>query len=191
MLTQSIRSLRSLPTGHKTIPIIENRLQLGRVLEAPRITAILLRRCNLFDFRTMLEHAHKQQLAIYVNIDHIDGIAPDAAGLHYLAHHLHVTGVFSSNVKILAQAKNFGLETVQRIFAVDSTGLEMAFELADEQYIDLLDISPAPVIPYIMTQTHFPLPFIGTGFISTTQQVQTILRAGAIGVTVSRSELWA
>jgi len=34
------------------------------------------------------------------------------------------------------------------------------------------------------------LPFIGSGFVSTPQQIQTVLRAGAIGVTVSRPELW-
>jgi len=138
----------------------------------------------------MLERAHERELAVYVNVDHIDGVSPDKAGLRYLATQLHITGIVSSNARILAQARSFDLETVQRIFAVDSTGLEVALESVDSQHVDLLDISPALVIPYVVAQTPLHLPFIGTGFISTPQQVQKVLRAGAVGVTVSRPELW-
>ncbi len=190
MLTRSSRSLLSLPTKQKTIPVIENRIQLARALDASHVTTILLRHCNLFDLRGMLEHAHKRDLAIYVNMDHIDGIAPDLAGLRYLATQLHVTGIVSSNARVLALAKNFDLETVQRIFAVDSTGLEVALESVDTHCVDLLDISPALVIPHVVARTSLQLPFIGSGFISTFQQVQMVLRAGAVGIAVSRPELW-
>jgi glycerol uptake operon antiterminator len=190
MLTRSTRSLLSLPAKQKTIPIIENRIQFARALDASYVTTVLLRHCNLFELRTMLERAHERELAVYVNVDHIDGISPDTAGLRYLARQLHITGIVSSNARILALARSFDLETIQRIFAVDSTGLEVALESVDSQHVDLLDISPALVIPYVVAQTPMHLPFIGSGFISTFQQLQTVLRAGAIGVTVSRTELW-
>ena len=35
-----------------------------------------------------------------------------------------------------------------------------------------------------------PLPFIGSGLISTFQQVQSVLRAGALRVATARSELY-
>ncbi len=88
MLTRSTRSLLSLSAEQKTIPVIENRVQFARALDASQITTILLRHCNLFELRPMLEHAHQREVAVYVNVDHIDGIHPDAAGLRYLAHHL-------------------------------------------------------------------------------------------------------
>jgi glycerol uptake operon antiterminator len=190
MLTRSTRSLLNLPARQKTIPVIENRAQFSLALNSLDVTVILLRHCNPLDFRTLLENAHERELAVYVNMDHIDGIAPDSAGLRYLATQLHIKGVVSSHGKILAQAKNFDLQTVQRIFAVDSTGLEVALESVDDQQVDLLAISPALVIPYAISQMSLHLPFIGSGFVSTPQQVQTVLRAGAIGVTVSRPELW-
>lgn len=190
MLTRSTRSLLNLPARQKTIPVIENRVQFSLALNSSDVTAILLRHCNLLDFRTLLENAHERELAVYVNMDHIDGIAPDTAGLRYLATQLHIKGIVSSHGKILAQAKSFDLQTVQRIFAVDSTGLEVALESVDDQQVDLLAISPALVIPYAVSQMSLHLPFIGSGFVSTPQQVQMVLRAGAIGVTVSRPELW-
>lgn len=190
MLTRSTRSLLNLPARHKTIPLIENRAQFALALDAPDVTTIMLRHCNLFDLRSLLDRAHERDLAVYVNMDHIDGIAPDLAGFRYLATQLHITGVLSSHGKVLALARSFDMQTIQRIFAVDSTGLEAALESVDDQQVDLLAISPALVIPYAIAHISLHLPFIGCGFVSTHQQVQSILNAGAIGVTVSRPELW-
>jgi glycerol-3-phosphate responsive antiterminator len=58
------------------------------------------------------------------------------------------------------------------------------------RYVDLLDISPALVVPYVIPYLATPLPFIASGLANTSQQVQAILRAGALGVAVIRNELW-
>ena len=192
MLTQSSGSLLNLLAQCKIIPVIENRAQFAPIFASSHIRAILLRHCNLFELAGLLEQVRKRGLAIYVNVDHMDGIHPDTAGLRYLSEQFHVAGIISNHPKTLAIAKSFGLETIQRIFAVDSTGLEMALESVDRSATDLLDISPALVIPYIIPRLAAPLPlrFIGSGLIQTTQQLQAVLRADAAGVAVARSELW-
>jgi glycerol uptake operon antiterminator len=192
MLTQSSGSLLTLLAQCKIIPVIENRAQFAPIFASSHIRAILLRHCNLFELAGLLEQVRKRGLAIYVNVDHMDGIHADTAGLRYLSEQFHVAGIVSNHPKTLAIAKSFGLETIQRIFAVDSTGLEMALESVDRSATDLLDISPALVIPYIIPRLADPLPlrFIGSGLIQTTQQIQAVLRADAAGVAVARSELW-
>jgi glycerol uptake operon antiterminator len=190
MLTRSSRSLLSISDRQKTIPLLENRMQLVRALDAPQIATIFLRHCNLLELRPLLDHAFEHEVAVYVNVDHIDGIHPDTAGLRFLAQQLRIAGIVSSNPRILALGKSFQLETIQRIFAVDSTGLEAALESIDSHLVDLLDISPALVIPYVVSHTRLPLPFIGSGLISTFQQVQAVLRAGAVRVAVARPELY-
>jgi glycerol uptake operon antiterminator len=185
-------SLLDLSTQCKTIPAIESRAQLLRAFDTPQVTAVLLRHCNLFELAGLLERARQHKLATYVNIDSIDGIHPDSAGLRYLAQRLCITGVVSNHPRVLAIGKGFGLETIQRIFALDSTGLEAALESVDPPCIDLLDISPALVVPYIMAQFRalLPKPFIASGLIQTTEQVSTLLRAGARSVVVARNDLW-
>jgi glycerol uptake operon antiterminator len=190
MLTRSSRSLLSISDRQKTIPLLENRMQLVRALDAPQIATIFLRHCNLLELRPLLDRAFEHEVAVYVNVDHIDGIHPDTAGLRFLAQQLRIAGIVSSNPRILALGKSFQLETIQRIFAVDSTGLEAALESIDSHLVDLLDISPALVIPYVVSHTRLPLPFIGSGLISTFQQVQAVLRAGALRVAVARPELY-
>lgn len=192
MLIQSSRSLLTILSQCKTIPIIENRLQFAQVLDVSRAGSLLLRHCNLFDFTPLLKEAQRRKLAVYVNIDHIDGIHADSAGLRFLAQDMHVTGIVSNHPRNLALAKSYGLETIQRIFAVDSTGLEMALDTVDMEYVDMLDISPALVVPYVIPSLPhpLPLPFIASGLVHTPQQLQAVLQAGAAGVAVSRPELW-
>ena len=190
MLTRSSRSLLSISDRQKIVPVIENRVKFLRALDAPQNTIIMLRHCNLLELRPLLDHAFEREVAVYVNVDHIDGIHPDTVGLRFLAHQLHIAGIVSSNPRILALGKTFELETIQRLFAVDSTGLEAALESLDSQKVDLLDISPALVIPFVVSHIHLPLPFIGSGLISTFQQVQSVLRAGALRVTATRPELY-
>ncbi len=186
----SCESLLTLSTQCKMIPLIENRTQLARVLDTRSIKAIFLRHCNLFELAGTLEHIQKRKIAVYVGIDHIDGIHADNAGLQYLAHTLRIQGIISSHPRTLALAKTLGLETIQRIFALDSTGMETALESVDSASVDLLDISPALVIPHITTKLQGLRPFIASGLIQTTQQMHTVLHAGAISVVVARDELW-
>jgi len=190
MLTRSTRSLLSISDRQKIIPVVENRMQFLRALDAQQITTIMLRHCNLLELRPQLNHAFEREVAIYVYVDHIDGLHPDNAGLRFLAQQLHISGIVSSNPRILTLGKGFELETIQRLFAVDSTGLEAALESLDSHQVDLLDISPALVIPFVVSHIHFPIPFIGSGLISTFQQVQSVLRAGALRVTTARAELY-
>lgn len=193
MLTQSVGSLLSLSGQRKMIPIVENRLQFMHALDSLEVKTIFLRHCNLFEFKALLEHAYQRKRALYVNIDHIDGIHPDAAGLRYLAQHLHVAGIISSNPRTLAQAKDAGLESIQRLFAVDSTGLEAALDSVDTRYVDLLDIAPASVVPYVIPylKNPLPLPFTASGLVFTFKQVQAVIDAGASAVAVAKSELWS
>ncbi|GAC1391998.1 MAG: hypothetical protein NVSMB38_14040 [Ktedonobacteraceae bacterium] len=172
------------------IPLIESRVQLVRVLDTRNINAIFLRHCNLFELAGLLEHVQKRKFAVYVSIDHIDGIHADHAGLQYLARSLHIQGIVSSHPRTLALGKSLGLETIQRIFALDSTGIEAALESVDSTSVDLLDISPALVVPHVAAKLQGSRPFIASGLIQTMQQVHTVLRAGAIGVVVVRNELW-
>ncbi len=190
MSTQSRRSMVEFLEHSKVIPVVENRAQLQQVLKTSAGKVVLLRHCNPLELAPLLQQAG-QQYAFYVNIDHIEGVHADAAGLHYLANTLGIAGILSANPKTLVIGKTEGLETVLRIFAADSTGLESALEAFDPAYVDLVDVSPALAIPSIIPPLTriLPRPFIGSGLISTSEQVQAVLNAGAIGVALAQNEL--
>jgi glycerol uptake operon antiterminator len=185
-------SLLNLSGVGRGIPIVENRVQGTRVFDLRHVRAVSLRHCNLFEFTGFLERARQRNLPTYVNTDHMDGIYADTAGLRYLKERLHVTGIVSSHPRVLAMGKGFGLETIQRIFALDSTGLETSLASVDTTTVDMLDISPALVVPHIIARIRplLPLPFIASGLLHSMEQIQEVLQAGATGVFIAREELW-
>lgn len=193
LISSSGQSLLAQALHHKVIPVVESRIQLTQALDHTAARLIMLRHCSLFELGPLLENAHQRGFAIWVNIDHIYGINADEAGIQYMARHFHVQGIVSHNPKPLVLGKGLGLDTMQRIYAVDSTGLETALESIDLHYVDILNICPALVIPHIAPNLKetLPLPFIGSGLISTQEQVRRVFQAGAAGVTVLRSDLWA
>ena len=184
-LTQDMRS--------KIIPVIEQKAQLSRVFDIPSARAVLLRHCNLFELTGFLERARQRQIPTYVSIDHIDGIHADSAGIRYLSERMSITGIISTHPRVLAIAKDYGLETIQRMYVLDSTGLDAALEALDTSIIDMLDISPALVIPHVIPRllAPLPLPFLASGLVLEAEHIRSVLRNGASGIFVSRDDLWS
>lgn len=188
---QKHTSAIDLVARSRVIPMIENRVQFIGLLKQPaREHVLMLHHCNVLELGSLIEQAQHKGYAVYVNIDHASGIHADAAGIHYLADHLHIAGIESTNAKVLALAKPARLATMLHIYAADSTGLESALDAADPQVVDLLDISPALAIPYIHPplSTTLRLPFVGSGLLSTATQLQAVLAAGAVGVLVTQAD---
>ncbi len=192
MLAQTKRSLVEALSRNKVIPVVENRTQLLTALTMPGHAVIFIRHCDLFDLKPLCQQAVHQGYALYVNVDHINGIHPDAAGLQYLSEHFHITGIISANLKVLTAGKTLGLQTILQIFAADSTGLSSAIEMINPTAVDFFNVSPALVVPSIAEAltTLLPRPFIASGLISTKRQIQAALQAGALGVVVMQPELW-
>jgi glycerol uptake operon antiterminator len=180
-------------TRSKIIPVIEQKAQFSRVFDLPAARPILLRHCNLFELSGFLERARQQHLPVYVYIDQIDGIHADNAGIRYLSERMGITGIISNHPRVLAIGKEYGLETIQRMYVLDSTGLDAALEALDTSIIDLLDISPALVVPHVIPRlrTPLPLPFLASGLLLEAQHVRSVLQHGASGVFVARDDLWS
>lgn len=193
MLAQSEGvSLLNLPARSLLVPVVETRIQFIQALDMSAVRAMLLHHCNVFEFADLMARAARAGCAVYVNMDHIDGIYADEAGFQYLAERLRARGVISSHPKALALAKQAGLETIQRIFAVDSAGLMMALESVDLARVDMLDFAPALVVPHIMPRLRscLPIPFMASGLLHTTAQLQEVIKSGVQAVAVTHPEKW-
>ena len=80
---------------------------------------------------------------------------------------------------------------MQRIFLKDSISLKRSIEVIKKSQPDCLEILPAvstDIIKYIKDALQCEV-FSG-GLISSEEQVQDCIKAGAIGITVSNPDLW-
>ena len=150
----------------------------------------------LFDLKASLpkeaariEKAHKAGKYIFVHIDLADGIGKDKTGIEYLAS-LGVDGIISTRGQMIRYAKEAGLLTVQRFFALDTQGLDSIHELLEVSNPDLIEIMPGVIGKVIERFSGGSVPVIAGGLIETKAEVTSALASGAAGVSTGMPELW-
>ena len=150
----------------------------------------------LFDLRASLpkeaeriKKAHAASKAIFVHIDLADGIGKDKTGIEYLAS-LGVDGIISTRGQMIRFAKEAGLLTVQRFFALDTQGLDSIHELLEVSAPDLIEIMPGVISKVIERFSGGSIPVIAGGLIETKAEVTAALASGAAAVSTGMPELW-
>ena len=144
---------------------------------------------HLRTIQEKVEQAHAAKKLLFVHLDLAEGIGKDRSGLRYLAEQ-GVDGIISTKTQLIRQAKDLGLLTVQRFFALDSKGLESIEEMLRSSQPDLIEIVPG-VIPKVLTRfAGGPTPVIAGGLFETKVELTTALGCGVIAVSTGQAELW-
>ena len=150
----------------------------------------------LFDLKASLTNVKKRVLAAqsmkkhyFLHIDLADGIGKDKTGIEYLAS-LGVEGIISTRGQMIRYAKEVGLLTVQRLFALDTQGLDSINELLGVSAPDLIEIMPGVIGKVIERFSGGAIPVIAGGLIETKAEVTAALASGATAVSTGVPELW-
>lgn len=150
----------------------------------------------LFDLKASLVNVKKRVAAAqnmkkhyFLHIDLAEGIGKDKAGIEYLAS-LGVEGIISTRGQMIRYAKEVGLLTVQRFFALDTQGLDSINELLVFSNPDLIEIMPGVIGKVIERFAGGTTPVIAGGLIETKAEVTAALTSGAAAVSTGMPELW-
>jgi glycerol uptake operon antiterminator len=173
------------------LPAIRDSNSLHQALDLG-YRQLLLERGSLLAMVGPLAAAARQGVAIFVNLDAVEGLAADSAALAFLATDLGFSGVLSVKPHLLRDASRFRLRTIQRIHALDSTGLETGLNSVGQPPPYAIAVAPAVAIPQVMAtiRESTSAPVWGTGFISTPEQATAVLAAGASVVSSAQLEVW-
>jgi len=173
------------------LPAIRDGSSLNRALDLG-YRQVLVERGSLLAMLGPLVAAARQGIAIFVNLDGVDGLAGDSAALAFLATDLGFSGVLSVKPHLLRDASRFRLRTVQRIHALDSTGLETGLNSIVSPAPYAIAIAPAVAVPQVIGTIRgtTTTPVWGTGFVTSADQASEVLSAGADVVSSSHSEVW-
>jgi glycerol uptake operon antiterminator len=173
------------------LPAIRDGASLNQALDLG-YRQLLLERGSLLAMLGPLVTAARQGVAIFVNLDAVEGLAPDTAALAFLATDLGFSGVVSVKPHALRDASRFRLRTVQRIHAIDATGLETGLHSLISPAPYAIAIAPAVAVPQVIGSIRevSSAPIWGTGFITSAERARAVLAAGAEVVSSSRPEVW-
>lgn len=129
---------------------------------------------------------------VLVHMDLLGGIGRDPQAVEYLARAVGPDGIISTRNQLIRAARDRGLLTVQRFFALDSQSVAMAAETAAAVRPDMAEVMPGVCPRVIRRLTEAGrLPVIAGGMIETKEDTIEALSAGAAGVSTSRKELWS
>ena len=161
---------------------------LNAALESP-VDIIFNLKVSILEIEECIKKAHQKGKRIFVHIDLADGIGKDKMGVQYLAG-LGVDGIISTRAQLIRYAKETGLITVQRFFALDSKGVESIGEMLSATNPDLIEIMPGIASKIIKRFVPYNIPVIAGGLIETKSELTEALKNGAEAISTGKKELW-
>ena len=144
---------------------------------------------ELTTVKERIAQAHKAGKLLLVHIDLAEGIGKDRVGIRYLAE-CGVDGIISTKAQLIRYAKDQGLLTVQRFFALDSKGMESIEEMLRITNPHLMEIMPGVIGKAIHRFSCGRVPVIAGGLVQTKQEVTEALGCGATAVSTGQQSLW-
>jgi glycerol uptake operon antiterminator len=127
---------------------------------------------------------------VVVNVDLVGGVAGDADGVGFLSR--HIEGIISTNRRVIELGNAVGLITIQRLFALDLSSIERGIKLVKRARPKYVEVLPALAYP-LMASRHPEVRrwhVLAGGLLKSEEDVSSVLRAGAAGVSTSHKALW-
>jgi glycerol uptake operon antiterminator len=173
----------------KVIMAIKDDKKLESALKSKKRVVFLLK-SDIITIGEVIEKCKNAGKYVFIHLDLMDGIGKDEAGLKFIMKNFKPDGIISTKLNIIKIANTLGLQTVFRVFLIDSQGMESAFNTLSKITPDAVEIMPG-VMPEITRKfaTRFPNLITG-GLVSDAHQAKSALASGAMGVSTSSEELW-
>ncbi len=146
-------------------------------------------KANLLTVKSRVSDAINKGKLIFVHIDLAEGIGKDKTGIDFL-YKCGVHGIISTRSQLITAAREKGLLTVQRFFALDSQGLESIRDISGLGAADFIEIMPGVVPKVIELFAEKGASVIAGGLIETKEEVMSALGAGAVAVSTGKNNLW-
>jgi glycerol uptake operon antiterminator len=126
-----------------------------------------------------------------VHIDLVAGLDSKEVSVDYIRKNTMADGIISTRSAIIRRAKELGLYTILRIFAIDSLAFENIERQQRQVKPDFIEILPG-VMPKIIKKIcdSNEIPIIVGGMISDKEDVMAALAAGAVSISSSNFDVW-
>lgn len=160
----------------------------SKALASPAEVLFLLD-ADILTVKEKITQAHRANKILFVHMDLAEGIGRDRSGLQFLAA-CGVDGIISTKAGLIRTAKDLGILTVQRFFALDSQGMDSVQEMLRQANPHFMEIMPG-VIPKIIARfSSGHIPVIAGGLIETKAEITAALNSGATAISTGAPRLW-
>jgi glycerol uptake operon antiterminator len=155
------------------------------------VSVVFLLRCDIFNIQSLVAKVKESGRFVFVHVDLLEGLGKDQKAVEYIARLVRPDGIISTKTPHIKHAREAGLFTIQRFFLIDSQSFDQTIKTARASMPDMVEVLPA-VMPSVIRKVCglLELPVIAGGLIESKEDIVEILKAGAIGASTGRRELW-
>lgn len=172
------------------IAAVRHEDDIDEAIEA-RVSAVFLLHGDIFNIQELVDRVKQCGKLVFVHLDLLEGLGKDQKAVEYIARVVRPDGIISTKTPNIKHAKEAGLFTIQRFFLLDSQSFDQAIKTAKASMPDMVEIMPA-LMPQIIKKVCSLLesPVIAGGLIESKEDIIEILKAGAVGASTGKRELW-
>ena len=183
-------SFFELMEANPVIAAIKDEKGLENCCTCEEIRVVFILYGDICSIGAIVERVKSAGKIAMVHMDLIDGLKGKESTVDFIKQFTTADGIISTKTQLIRQAKDLGLLTVQRFFALDSKGLESIEEMLRSSQPDLIEIVPG-VIPKVLTRfAGGSTPVIAGGLFETKAELTTALGCGIIAVSTGQTSLW-
>lgn len=172
------------------IAAVNNLEKLEKAIKSP-CEIIFLLTGSIFNLQELVSRIKDHGKSVYVHLDLIEGFSRNVCALKYINEKIKPDGIITTKNSLIKAAKEMGLFSIQRLFMLDALSLESGINSIRNIRPDAVEILPG-IMPRVtkIINTEVSIPIITGGLISDKEDVIASIKAGAIGVSTSKEEIW-
>ncbi len=183
-------NFKNIINENKIIVAVNNLQELEVALKTDsKIIFVLIGDiCNIEETTRKIRSSGKLSI---VHIDMIAGLnSRDTISLDFIKENTYADGIITTKMVMAKYAKKIGLIAIQRCFVIDSLSLVNVKKILKDSEIDAIEILPG-VMPKILKEIslNISIPLIAGGLISSIEDVENAILAGADAVSTTKLNL--
>lgn len=185
--------------GNRIVDSLHNNPIIAAVSDEKKLEAalyadveiIFILNSSIFNLDQQIKRIQAVDKLAFVHVDLVDGISSNKTGISYICEVFKPDGIITTKGHLISACKKYDVMTIQRIFLLDSISLETGISSINTCNPDAVEMLPN-VVPKIVTQMVKKIrkPIITGGLITEKEDIMNSLKAGAIGVSTSKIEIW-
>ncbi|MFZ7120902.1 MAG: glycerol-3-phosphate responsive antiterminator [Eubacteriaceae bacterium] len=183
-------NIKELLMDSPIIPACRSEEQFADSLSS-NAKVIFVLESNINNFKERVNAIKSSNKYAFVHFDLISGFSQDNEALKYVVDICQPHGIITTRKNLINCGKKLGLYTIQRMFLIDTTSISSAINMARQTKPDAIEILPGIAPKVIMAMKNkIDIPIITGGLITNKKEINNALKAGAVGVSVSKKAMW-
>ncbi len=185
-----MKNLKETLLENPVIGAIKSQADLEKVLQSNNSIVFVLYG-DIMSISVICKKLAAEGKTVFIHLDLIEGLKADRRGIDFIKKYAAPYGVISTKTSNIKYAKQIGLKTVLRIFALDSLSLATGIKNINDTKPDAVEVMPGVANKIIASiNENNPVPVIAGGLIQTKKDIMDALSSGAIAISTTKKNLW-